>query len=87
MVGYCPYCKNWLGVSESKAIENDKELFKVQELSTLLENRAFLARNYDKESISGAFLELINRYANGNLAGFARFANIPKTVKKARKHF
>ncbi|NYS75205.1 TniQ family protein [Bacillus sp. BH32] len=82
LVGYCPYCKNWLVVSESKAIENDKdkELFKVQEVSTLLADRAFLAQNYDRESISGAFLELINHYANGNLAEFSRFANIPKVT-------
>lgn len=80
LIGQCPYCSNCLGASEVKRIENDKELFKAQEISNLVANRSFLNRKYGKKSISNAFLQLINGYANGNLAEFARFANIPKVT-------
>ncbi|HGE5802514.1 TPA: TniQ family protein [Bacillus thuringiensis] len=79
-IGYCPYCSNWLGTSEKKRIENDKELFKAQEISNLVANRSFLARESEKESISNALLQLINCYTNGNLAEFARLINIPKVT-------
>ncbi|KAA6448193.1 TniQ family protein [Bacillus cereus] len=80
LIGYCPYCSNWLGTSERKRIENDKELFKAKEISNLIANRSFLARENGKESISNAFLQLINCYTNGNLAEFARLINIPKVT-------
>ncbi len=80
LIGYCPYCSNWLGTSEIKRIENDKELFKAQEISNLVANRSFLARGNDKESISNALLQLINCYTNGNLAEFARLINVPKVT-------
>ncbi|AZJ23133.1 hypothetical protein CT694_27250 [Bacillus wiedmannii bv. thuringiensis] len=80
LIGYCPYCSNWLGTSEIKRIENDKELFKAQEISNLVANRSLLARGNDKESISNALLQLINCYTNGNLAEFARLINVPKVT-------
>ncbi|MDV6038436.1 TniQ family protein [Bacillus sp. SM-B1] len=80
LIGYCPYCSNWLGTSEIKRIENDKVLFKEQEISNLVANRSFLDRGYNKESISNALLQLINCCTNGNLAEFARLINIPKVT-------
>ncbi|PFN39670.1 TniQ family protein [Bacillus thuringiensis] len=80
LIGYCPYCSKWLGTSEIKRIENDKELFKAQEISNLVANRSFLARGDDKESISNALLQLTNCYTNGNLAEFAKLINTPKVT-------
>ncbi|MBJ8024936.1 TniQ family protein [Bacillus cereus] len=80
LIGYCPYCSNWLGTNEIKRIENNKELFKAKEISNLVANRSFLARGSDKETISNALLQLINCYTNGNLAEFARLINIPKVT-------
>ncbi|WP_242213850.1 TniQ family protein [Bacillus cereus group sp. BfR-BA-01383] len=80
LIGYCPYCSNWLGKREIKKIENDKELFKTKEISNLVANRTFLIQENDKESISNALLQLINGYTNGNLAEFARLINIPKVT-------
>lgn len=79
-IGYCPYCSNWLGTSEIKRIENGKELFKAQEITNLVANRSFIARENDKESIPNTLLQLINCYTNGNLAEFARLINIPKVT-------
>ncbi|MCU5702542.1 TniQ family protein [Bacillus cereus] len=80
LIGYCPYCSNWLGTSEIKRVENGKELFKAKEITNLVANRSFLARENGKEFISNALLQLINRYTNGNLAEFARLINIPKVT-------
>ncbi|OPD43728.1 hypothetical protein BVG00_21560 [Bacillus cereus] len=80
LIGYCPYCCNWLGTSKTKELECDKALFQAQELSTLLANRALLARKYSEKSISDVFLGLINNYTNGNSAEFARFVNISKVT-------
>ncbi|MED0827419.1 hypothetical protein [Bacillus pacificus] len=80
LIGYCPYCSNWLGKRGIKRIKNDKELFKAKEISNLVANRPFLIQENDKESVSNALLQLINCYSNGNLAEFARFVNIPKVT-------
>lgn len=80
LVGYCSYCSNWLGASKAKEMENDKALFKAQQLSELVANRTFLVSQYGKESISNALLRLINYCTNGNLAEFARLTNNSKVT-------
>ncbi|WP_144561374.1 TniQ family protein [Bacillus mycoides] len=80
LIGYCPYCNKWLGASKPKGIKKHIDLLKAREVSTLIANRSFLAQKNNKKSISDTLLQLINCYTNGNLAEFARLANIPKVT-------
>ncbi|KAF6700424.1 TniQ family protein [Bacillus sp. EKM501B] len=80
MIGYCPYCNKWLGVSIARELRDKLEIFKAQEISTLVASRFFLTQKYSRKSIVAAFLRLINCHTNGNLSEFSRGINISKVT-------
>ncbi|MBG9831983.1 TniQ family protein [Bacillus wiedmannii] len=80
IVGYCSYCNKWLGERNSKKIKNTKDLLKAQYVYELIANRSGLIEKYSKKSISDVLFQLIHCFADGNLAEFARFVNIPKVT-------